>query len=153
MFNGQRVYFENGLIQMVNQSEDEWVSEEPIPNYPEGSKIYFKVFAETIDSLVTETFAFMYEVKANIYCTPSMNCEVLDGFQLFQLGDINNESQCEGYGDFINLSTELLQNSNNELTVTTGYGDQYVKVWIDFNDDLEFTNEEIVIDDYILAPG
>ena len=145
--------FENGLIQMVNQSEDEWVSEEPIPNYPEGSKIYFKVFAETIDSLVTETFAFMYEVKANIYCTPSMNCEVLDGFQLFQLGDINNESQCEGYGDFMNLSTELLQNSNNELTVTTGYGDQYVKVWIDFNDDLEFTNEEIVVDDYILAPG
>ena len=145
--------FENGLIQMVNQSEDEWVSEEPIPNYPEGSKIYFKVFAETIDSLVTETFAFMYEVKANIYCTPSMNCEVLDGFQLFQLGDINNESQCEGYGDFMNLSTELLQNSNNELTLTTGYGDQYVKVWIDFNDDLEFTNEEIVVDDYILAPG
>ena len=145
--------FENGLIQMVNQSQDEWVSEEPIPNYPEGSKIYFKVFAETIDSLVTETFTFMYEVKANIYCTPSMNCEVLDGFQLFQLGDINNESQCEGYGDFMNLSTELLQSSNNELTLTTGYGDQYVKVWIDFNDDLEFTNEEIVIDDYILAPG
>ena len=82
-----------------------------------------------------------------------MNCEVLDGFQLFQLGDINNESQCEGYGDFMNLSTELLQSSNNELTLTTGYGDQYVKVWIDFNDDLEFTNEEIVIDDYILAPG
>ena len=37
--------------------------------------------------------------------------------------------------------------------MTTGYGDQYVKVWIDFNDDLEFTNEEIVVDDYILAPG
>ena len=84
----------------------------------------------------------MYEVKANIYCTPSMNCEVLDGFQLFQLGDIDNESQCEGYADFMNISTELFQNSINELTVTTGYGDQYVKVWIDFNDDLEFTNEE-----------
>ena len=31
-----------------------------------------------------------------------------------------------------------------ELTVTTGYGDQYITVWIDFNDDLEFSNEEIV---------
>lgn len=82
-----------------------------------------------------------------------MNCDVLDGFQLFQLGDIFNESQCEGYGDFMNISTELFQNSTNELTVTTGYGDQYVKVWIDYNDDLEFTNEEIVVDDYILAPG
>ena len=145
--------FENGVIQMINQSQNEWVSQDPIPNYPEGSKIYFKVFAETIDNLVTETFAFMYEVKANIYCTPSMNCDVLDGFQLFQLGDIFNESQCEGYGDFMNISTELFQNSTNELTVTTGYGDQYVKVWIDYNDDLEFTNEEIVVDDYILAPG
>ena len=29
--------FENGIIQMVNQSQDEWVSEAPIPNYPEGS--------------------------------------------------------------------------------------------------------------------
>ena len=145
--------FENGTIQMVNQLEDVWISEMPIPNYPAGSKIYFKVFAETIDNLLTETFTFMYEVKANVYCTPSMNCEILDGFQLFQLGDIDNESQCEGYGDFMNLSTELFQNSTNELTVTTGYGDQYVKVWIDFNDDLEFSNEEIVIDDYILAAG
>ena len=145
--------FENGVIQMVSQSQDEWVSETPIPNYPEGSKIYFKVFAETIDNLLTETFTFMYEVKANIYCTPSMNCEVLDGFQLFQLGDIDNESQCEGYADFMNISTHLFQNSINELTVTTGYGDQYVKVWIDYNDDLDFTNEEIVVDDYILAPG
>ena len=145
--------FENGTIQMVNQSQDEWISESPIPNFPAGSKIYFKVLAETSDNLLTETFTFMYEVKANIYCTPSMNCEVSDGFQLFELGDIFNESQCEGYGDFMNISTELFQNSTNELTVTTGYGDQYVKVWIDFNDDLEFTNEEIVVDDYILAPG
>ena len=145
--------FENGTIQMVNLSQDEWISESPIPNFPAGSKIYFKVLAETSDNLLTETFTFMYEVKANIYCTPSMNCEVSDGFQLFELGDIFNESQCEGYGDFMNISTELFQNSTNELTVTTGYGDQYVKVWIDFNDDLEFTNEEIVVDDYILAPG
>ena len=145
--------FENGTIQMVNQSQDEWVSESPIPNFPAGSKIYFKVLAETSDNLLTETFTFMYEVKVNIYCTPSMNCEVSDGFQLFQLGDIDNESQCEGYGDFMGLSTELFQNSSNELTVTTGYGDQYVKVWIDFNDDLEFTSEEIVVDNYILAPG
>ena len=36
---------------------------------------------------------------------------------------------CEGYADFMNIST-LFQNSINELTVTTGYGDQYVKVWL-----------------------
>ena len=61
----------------------------PIPNYPEGSKIYFKVFAETIDNLLTETFTFMYEVKANM-CTPSMNCGI-EWVSIIQLGDIDNE--------------------------------------------------------------
>jgi hypothetical protein len=39
------------------------------------------------------------------------------------------------------------------MTVTTGYGDQYVKVWIDYNDDLDFTSDEVVIDNYVIAPG
>ena len=31
----------------------------------------------------------------NINCAPSMDCSFADGFQLFQFGDINNESGCE----------------------------------------------------------
>ena len=50
----------------------------------------------------------MYEVKANIYVLHH-RLQVLDGFQLFQLGDIDNESQCEGYADFMNISTELFK--------------------------------------------
>ena len=74
-------------------------------------------------------------------------------FQLFQLQDIDNSSACEGYGDFTSLSTNLEQGNDYELTVTTGYGDQYIKVWIDYNDDLDFTEEEVVINNYIIAPG
>ena len=48
-------------------------------------------------------------VKANIYCTPSMDCSYGDGLQLFQFANINNPSECEGYGDFTNLSTDLEQ--------------------------------------------
>ena len=75
----------------------------------------------------------MYEVRENVLCTPSMNCEYNDGFQLFQLQGIDNTSGCEGYGDFTSQSTDLEQGSEYELTVTTGYGDQYIKVWIDYN--------------------
>ena len=142
----------SGIIPMLNDNDDNWVSETHLPNFEQGTKVFFKVFAESVDGLLSETYKFMYEVRENVFCTPSMNCSVGDGFQLFQLGDINNESECEGYGDFTDLSTELSQGEDYSLTVTTGYGDQYVKVWIDFNDDTEFTEDEVIVDNFIIEP-
>ena len=74
-------------------------------------------------------------IDANIYCTPSMSCSSGDGLQLFQLSTIDNPSECEGYGDFTNLSADLEQGAEYPLTVTTGFGDQYLNVWIDVNDE------------------
>ena len=54
-------------------------------------------------------------------------------------------SACEGYGDFTDQVAYLDENSTYSLTVTTGYGDQHVKVWIDFNDDSNFTSDEVVV--------
>ena len=88
---------------MLNDNNDNWVSETHIPNFEQGKKVFFKVFAESVDGLLSETYKFMYEVRENVFCTPSMDCSVGDGFQLFQLGDIDNESECEGYGDFTDL--------------------------------------------------
>ena len=142
----------SGIIPMLNNNDDNWVSETHIPNFEQGTKVFFKVFAESVDGLLSETYKFMYEVRENVFCTPSMDCSVGDGFQLFQLGDIDNESECEGYGDFTDLSTELNQGGDYSLTVTTGYGDQYVKVWIDFNDDTEFSEDEVIVDNFIVEP-
>ena len=91
----------------------------------------------------------------NANCTPVGNLSFGDGFQLFQIGDINSNSGegGTGYEDFTNLSTDLEQGSTNDLTVTTGYGNQYVRVWIDFNDDFVFTLDELVVDNYVIAPG
>ena len=144
---------ETNIISMTNSSGNIWMSDSHIPNQEEGTKVYFKVFAEGQNNDISETYRYMYEVKANVLCTPSMNCDYNDGFQLVQIGDINNPSGCEGYADFMNLITDLEQGSNNQLTVTTGYGDQYVKVWIDFNNDLDFTSDEVVVDNYVIAPG
>ena len=69
----------------------------------------------------------------NINCAPSMDCSFADGFQLFQLGDINNESGCEGYGDFTDQSTDVELGETYDVTMTTGYGNQFVRIWIDYN--------------------
>jgi hypothetical protein len=91
----------------------------------------------------------------NSNCAPNINCSFNDGFQLFQLGDIINESGCEegGFSDFTDLSTILGLDTSYELTVTTGYGDQHISVWIDFNDDFSYSNDELVINNYVIAPG
>ena len=92
-------------------------------------------------------------VIENIICQPSLDCSSGDGFQLFQVAEINNPSGCEGYGDFTNLSANLSQGTIYDLTITTGYGDQYISVWIDYNDDFVYTANELVVDNYVIAPG
>jgi len=89
----------------------------------------------------------------NINCAPSMDCSFADGFQLFQFGDINNESGCEGYGDFTDQSTDVELGETYDITMTTGYGNQYIRIWIDYNDDFNFTLDELILDNYVMGPG
>ena len=49
-------------ITMSNTGGNTWVSDTPIPNFPNGTKIYFKVFAEGSSGDNTETYRFMYIV-------------------------------------------------------------------------------------------
>ncbi|MEZ4818101.1 MAG: GEVED domain-containing protein, partial [Flavobacteriaceae bacterium] len=95
------------------------------------------------------------EIEKNIIriCQPNLNCSFGDGFQLFSVNEINNPSGCEGYGDFTSQVANFEPDTTYSLTVTTGYGDQYVTVWIDFNDDFDFTVDEKVVTDYVIAPG
>ena len=92
----------------------------------------------------------------NANCQPEGNMTFGDGIHLFQLGDIDNASGegGTGYQDFTNLSTDLEQGSTNPLVLQTGYGNQYFRVWIDFNDNFIFESpEEIVVDNYVLGLG
>tara|TARA_Y100000991_G_scaffold56544_1_gene41370 strand:- start:17401 stop:21453 length:4053 start_codon:yes stop_codon:yes gene_type:complete len=89
----------------------------------------------------------------NVNCAPSMDCSFGDGLQLFQFGDINNESGCEGYGDFTDQSTDVELGESYDITMTTGYGDQWVRIWIDYNDDFNFTLDELILDNYEIADG
>ena len=91
----------------------------------------------------------------NANCTPLGDLSYADGFHLFLVGDINNNTGegGTGYENFTNLSTDLEQGASHDLTVTTGYGNQFVRVWIDFNDDYIFSLDELVVDNYEIADG
>ncbi|MBZ0328314.1 MAG: T9SS type A sorting domain-containing protein [Altibacter sp.] len=92
-------------------------------------------------------------VIENVLCQPQMDCSFGDGFQLVSIAEINNVSGCEGYGDFTAQVANLGAGGTYDITFTTGYGDQNVKVWIDFNDDFTFTNDEVVVPNFVIAPG
>ena len=88
-------------------------------------------------------------------CQPEANCTLGDGIKHFILGDIDNTSDCDpdGYGDYTTMITSLEIDSTNDLTITTGYGNQFVRVWIDFNDDFVYSLDELVVDNYEIADG
>lgn len=88
-----------------------------------------------------------------IYCNPNLDCSFGDGFTLVAVEQINNPSGCEGYGDFTSQVASFSAGQTYQVTFTTGYGDQHVKGWIDFNDDGTFATNEIVVQNFVIAPG
>lgn len=89
----------------------------------------------------------------SVLCQPVLDCSFGDGFELVSVAEINNPSGCEGYGDFTDQIANLGAGETYDITFTTGYGDQHVKVWIDFNDDNTFDVTEIVVPNFVIAPG
>lgn len=88
-----------------------------------------------------------------IYCNPGADCSFGDGFTLVAVEQINNPSACEGYGDFTTQVASFAAGGTYQVTFTTGYGDQNIKGWIDFNDDGTFTTDELVVPNFVIAPG
>lgn len=90
------------------------------------------------------------------YCIPFSDCSYGDGFENFAIQDIDNFfSGCsdDGYGDFTWMWTELEAGQSYSLFAETGYDGNYFCVWIDYNDDFEFTPDELIVEDAFLEFG
>ncbi|MCB2220852.1 MAG: T9SS type A sorting domain-containing protein [Bacteroidetes bacterium] len=86
----------------------------------------------------------------NDYCIPTSNCNFGDGINSFELAEISNvNSGCSpnGFGDFTNLSTGLATGTVYDVTISSSYSNNFVNVWIDLNQDEEFTEDERVVSD------
>jgi hypothetical protein len=95
------------------------------------------------------------------FCAPSFTygCGYADGFTGFGLEQIQNlNSGCAnntgtlGWSTYYNMGPAILE-AGQQYTVTmmTGYSNQYVNIWIDFNDDNTLTADERVLTNFILA--
>jgi PKD repeat protein len=89
------------------------------------------------------------------YCYPTANCSFGDGFTGFALEEISNmnngcsnDNGTEGYGNFVDLSTSLSPGETYAVEWETGYSSQYACLWIDFNDDKDFSSDELLIEDF-----
>jgi len=94
--------------------------------------------------------------------TYSSGCVVGDGFTDFAVEEIQNlNNGCAnntgytGWSEYYELGPAILiPGQAHTFTFGTGYSNQYVNIWIDFNDDGELTPDEIIIQDYVIVePG
>jgi len=93
-------------------------------------------------------------------CIPeySNGCGMGDGFTDFAVGEIENyNSECanlngEGWSQYLELGPAVLfPGVTYNFIFKTGYDDQNVSIWIDFNDDFELTIDEMILYDFELV--
>ena len=92
----------------------------------------------------------------NSICAPTGDVSFGDGIHLFELAGVSHSSEPEvgnGYDDFTEIIFDLEQGETYQLTLSTGYGEQHFRVWIDYNDDYIFSLDELVVDNFVLGAG
>jgi hypothetical protein len=131
------------VIPMTNTIDSTWVSNNPIPNQPVGTKVYFKVYAVGNAGDTSETYKFMYDVKELVPCLSSGNMSWATAVTLVDFNAINNPSgKTQPYTNYSSTdSTTVLIGNNYNLTVnlnTDGNYTIYSKAWVDWNQDVDF---------------
>jgi hypothetical protein len=84
------------------------------------------------------------------YCIPTANCTQGDGIFDFAMADISNmDNGCspDGYGDFTAMSTQVEPGETYEVTLGSDYSNQYVSIWIDFDKNSTFDEDELLLED------
>jgi len=93
----------------------------------------------------------------NSYCVPTADCnyggfiEGITGFAFAGIENYNNGCSENGYGDFTNLEGTVEIGYDYVINIAIGYAPQNVSVWIDLNQDFEFTLDELVVTDFQLT--
>jgi len=138
------------VIPMSNTVGNTWVSDTPLPDYPVGTKMFFKVFAVGDNGDTTETYKFMYTVKPFEYCVTSGE-SVSGNLYVSQIdvAAMSNTTLNDAYtyypGSLVEL--DINQSYTISLTANTSWGNNDLGAWIDFNGDATFDASELIISD------
>lgn len=134
--------FEN-TIPMENTADTTWVSETPLPDYPSGTKMFFKVFAIGEFGDTTETYKFMYTIQPFEYCESYGTMAWETGMTYVEFSDLSNETGKDApYNSYIDMDTaNVYLGLTYDLDVrvnTDGAYTTYTKAWFDWNRDGDF---------------
>ena len=105
-------------ISMTNTSGEVWVSDSAIPNYPEGTKMYFKVAAVGSTNDSSETYKFSYTVKAG---APEF---LIDYGSSWSYYDNQNEPSVQGSFDWNDLAYDDASWATGNAQLGYGDGDE-----------------------------
>ena len=107
---------------------------------------------------ITLLVSFLLSVPIGLsaqYCTPTADCSFGDGIIYFKAQGFTNFSGCDttdmlpGYADFTGLTGLKLSAGNSQpIRLLSGYADQFVSIWIDDNDDGQFSSDERILTDH-----
>tara|TARA_B100000809_G_scaffold252894_1_gene288186 strand:- start:603 stop:6143 length:5541 start_codon:yes stop_codon:yes gene_type:complete len=82
-------------------------------------------------------------INASIgYCTASSTATNFEHITNVTFNTINNTTVSSGYADYTNLTTTIIKGTsyNLNVTYTDAYATNEVKVWVDFNQNLDFSD-------------
>ncbi|MGM0497234.1 MAG: S8 family serine peptidase, partial [Bacteroidota bacterium] len=99
----------------------------------------------------TKTDYITVEEYVPEYCDSEGEDASYEWIDEVQIGDFtNNSGEDNGYGDYTGQTVELAAGESHNITLTPGFSgstyQEYWKIWIDFNDDKEFDDSELVYD-------
>lgn len=146
------------VIPMVLVSGNTWKSLTALPDFPEGTKVFFKVTATGSNSDTSQTYKFMYELKPSQVCAASgENANGSLWINNFTCSNITNVSNSfNAYTYYSSIPIVMFKNSSYTATgnFSTSWGSNDFIVWIDYNNDSYFQlSERVVFDSDTGASG
>ncbi len=122
---------------------DECTPASVVATLPPGTYIVF-VSGQDYSGYTCAAGPWKYGITATCVPTAAVYCEASGGcdeyIERVEVGTIDNSSDCEGYGDFTALSTEMTPGVGYPITITIngGYSSDTGAVWVDWNQDVDF---------------
>lgn len=126
-----------------------WKSNIALPNFPAGTKVFFKVYAVGENADTTETYKFMYELKPFQYCAASATTDANNmHINRFRLSNVDKASANTTYTFYpsspIILYTDSVYTAIGNFNMGFNNTNDF-NVWIDYNRDAEFTTNELAV--------
>jgi len=136
------------VITMSNTFGNEWRTDNPIPDQPAGTKMFFKVFAVGSTGDTTETYKFQYTIHPFNYCNASGSSTngnlYLSNVTVDNMVNVTTNDTYTYYVDSL-INLDLDSSYAISLNANTGWSDNDFGAWIDYNKDAVFSTNELVL--------